>query len=447
MKRTLTLLLILALLLALLGGCAQKEDAAPAQETPQAPETPSLSQVFAELPAIRVDGTDYSVADFAYYYYGSRSAMLSSGYPIDASTSLRSQASFDGSQTWYDYLVSTSSRLLAQTVVTARAAEAAGFDGGAEAEQAFQDTMAQLADAAANYGCDTDAYLGLLYGSLMTAEAFERNLRMSILADAYHRFLSQPSAYTDAELDAAYDADPAAYTLVSYESVLFLAGDGGDTDAAAQKAADALSRIQAGEAPEAVAADTEGTYSASSAASSGGSDLNAWLFEDGRAEGDSAVLDYYGVGSIVAVYRGKGRADYHSVDVRHILVADEETANGLLAQFNAGDRSEESFAALAKENSTDPGSASNGGLYTGVYMGQMVKPFEDWCFDASRKVGDAGVVKTDYGYHVMYYSGCAEYAYWQELAAKTLGGEKISALAEAAGTELLEDGLKYIDPQ
>ena len=40
---------------------------------------------------------------------------------------------------------------------------------------------------------------------------------------------------------------------------------------------------------------------------------------------------------------------------------------------------------------------------TDVYVGQMVKPFEDWCFDESREVGDTGIVKTDYGFHVMYF--------------------------------------------
>ena len=33
----------------------------------------------------------------------------------------------------------------------------------------------------------------------------------------------------------------------------------------------------------------------------------------------------------------------------------------------------------------------------------MVAPFEEWSFDDARKAGDYGLVKTDYGYHVMYY--------------------------------------------
>ena len=113
------------------------------------------------------------------------------------------------------------------------------------------------------------------------------------------------------------------------------------------------------------------------------------------------------------------------VDVRHILftpvseTVDDETgemvytdadweecrqqAQALLDQWLADNPTEESFAALAAQHTQDPGSQSTGGLYTNVALGQMVAPFEQWCFDESRKTGDYGLVKTDYGYHIMYY--------------------------------------------
>ncbi|MBQ1704276.1 MAG: peptidylprolyl isomerase, partial [Clostridia bacterium] len=68
----------------------------------------------------------------------------------------------------------------------------------------------------------------------------------------------------------------------------------------------------------------------------------------------------------------------------------------------AGPATEDSFADLAREYSADS-NASSGGLYTGIYLGQMVQEFQDWCFDESRQPGDTGIVKTDYGYHVMYF--------------------------------------------
>jgi len=42
-----------------------------------------------------------------------------------------------------------------------------------------------------------------------------------------------------------------------------------------------------------------------------------------------------------------------------------------------------------------------------VSAGQMVKPFEDWCF-AYHNVGDMDVIETEFGYHVMYFVGMKE---------------------------------------
>ena len=41
----------------------------------------------------------------------------------------------------------------------------------------------------------------------------------------------------------------------------------------------------------------------------------------------------------------------------------------------------------------------------------MVAEFEDWCFDSARKPGDSEIIKTSYGYHIMYFSGVSEEYY------------------------------------
>ena len=83
----------------------------------------------------------------------------------------------------------------------------------------------------------------------------------------------------------------------------------------------------------------------------------------------------------------------------------KEKAEQLLSDWIAkGDVSENSFAELAKANSKD-GNAAQGGLYKDVYPGQMVAPFENWLYDAERKVGDYGIVETDFGYHIMFFVG------------------------------------------
>ena len=120
------------------------------------------------------------------------------------------------------------------------------------------------------------------------------------------------------------------------------------------------------------------------------------------------------------------------IDVRHILLIPQvdteeskavclQKAEALLEQWKKGEATEESFAQLANENSEDPGSNTNGGLYEYVYQGDMVDTFDAWCFDESRKPGDTGIVETDYGYHIMYFVYGADE--WYRLATQTLKGE------------------------
>ena len=79
----------------------------------------------------------------------------------------------------------------------------------------------------------------------------------------------------------------------------------------------------------------------------------------------------------------------------------KEKATELAAKARA---KPDSFAELAKQNSQDPGSASQGGDLGSFSRGAMVKPFEDAVFAA--KVGDiVGPVETDFGYHVIKVTG------------------------------------------
>ncbi|PJK15315.1 peptidylprolyl isomerase [Lysobacteraceae bacterium NML07-0707] len=77
--------------------------------------------------------------------------------------------------------------------------------------------------------------------------------------------------------------------------------------------------------------------------------------------------------------------------------AAQEKAAQLAAQARAG----ADFAALAKANSADAGSAPNGGDLGWIERnGMMVKPFEDAVF-ATDGVAIAGPVKSDFGWHVI----------------------------------------------
>ncbi len=81
---------------------------------------------------------------------------------------------------------------------------------------------------------------------------------------------------------------------------------------------------------------------------------------------------------------------------RHILVADQDTANKVEDLLKQG----ADFGSLAKEYSTDPGSKDNGGDLGWFAKGVMVAAFEDAAFGLN--IGEISQpVKSDNGYHII----------------------------------------------
>ena len=137
-------------------------------------------------------------------------------------------------------------------------------------------------------------------------------------------------------------------------------------------------------------------------------------------------------------------------DVRHILVmfkdangktmndgvnnftqeqkdAAKAQAEALLAQWQSGVATEESFAELARLKTEDPGSQPTGGLYEYIYPGQMVDAFEDWCFAEGRQHGDTGLVESVYGYHIMFFVSDSDYNYRDYMVVSAMRTEHLNS--------------------
>lgn len=180
-----------------------------------------------------------------------------------------------------------------------------------------------------------------------------------------------------------------------------------------------------------------------------------WAFDSARKIGDTKVFASGEEDNITAYYvafmsKPAYKDASHRLSVSHILykfgeeaTAEENAkkktdAEGLLKEWKAGEATEESFAVFAETRSEDEGSATNGGLYENVFPGQMVKAFNDWCFDKNRKKGDTGIVETEYGYHIMYYVGNDEYPFWEKQVRGQLSGASYEDYVKA-----LVDGDAY----
>lgn len=195
------------------------------------------------------------------------------------------------------------------------------------------------------------------------------------------------------------------------------------------------------------------------------SDVAAWL-AGSRKEGDLTAIAKTSVSTddsgaevttvsgyyvVWFVSRNDNKAPLDNV--RHILVgfeggttdsngsttySDEEKAaarteaESILAQWKAGDKTEDSFAALATEKTDDTASAETGGLYEDISpASNYVTAFKEWALDDSRKPGDTGIVETEYGYHVMYYCGESALTYRDSMIKNDLVNADMEAWYEA----------------
>lgn len=186
-------------------------------------------------------------------------------------------------------------------------------------------------------------------------------------------------------------------------------------------------------------------------------DVATWAYDESRAVGDkfmTQVEDDEGcVTFIIVVMKSLPERDdtLQPVSVRHILFAltkDEEAtddqgnkttekkeirtpeearaeAEATLDAWVASGAKEDDFSKIASEKSEDPGSADNGGLIEDIYTdSSYVEPFLNWAYADGRKVGDYGVVDTDYGSHVMYMSSISDRPKWMSDIASTIATDR-----------------------
>lgn len=108
-----------------------------------------------------------------------------------------------------------------------------------------------------------------------------------------------------------------------------------------------------------------------------------------------------------------------------------ERAEGLLDKWRS-DRfvSEATFADMAYRESQDSGTSRDGGAYLRIRKGQLMPVLDEWCFDESRRSGDTAILRSDYGLHILYFSGKTAIGYAE--AEDNLRAEKQAALIRAA---------------
>ena len=330
----------------------------------------------------------------------------------------------------------------------------------------IKEALKNYKESAHKYGYTVSGYIEAAMGHGVTKDVFVREATISYIAENYdsdHKNDSDSKTYTDKELNAYKKKNESK--LQSVDIKMFecdseddakafkkaLKADGSNFAALASKySSDDFDKKANKNSQETTYNDmTRSTMEGLSVAISTADDDKKypgldWLYSSDRKAGDVRQDST----TVVYVVKPVYMSDAKTVNVRHILIAPESSkssddssssksakdctdkewaaaekkAKSILAKYNSGDKTSKSFAKLAKSNSSD-GNASDGGLYENIIPNQMVPTFNAWCFDSSRKAGDVGIVKTEYGYHIMYFEGKNDQAVWKYIAQQKLAAD------------------------
>ncbi|MBQ1368238.1 MAG: peptidylprolyl isomerase [Firmicutes bacterium] len=398
------------------------------------------------LKALTIGDKDISVAEFSYYYrltfnnyYQTMYSYFQGSYmPIDMTKSLKKQA-YNDDMSYADYFSQQAKDNLQQLVILSEEAKKANFTLPEDVQNVYQTTLDGAKNNAEQEGVSVNTYLSNNFGMGFNMDTLEKCVYRELLAEAYKNEKQASFTFTDADLEAYYQENSKDFDVADIRLVRFSVVEGNETTEAvtaeeAKAQADAfiegitteeefaekaVAKAEA-EAEEGAEVQDTSRFRSLSFDDVTNVDVNLcdWIFNQDHADGSVAVVENASGDAYFAVYLTKApyRNDSKTVDVRHILVRFEDTteeskeaaksqAEMLYEQFLSYGATEDYFATLAQQFSSDTGSQSNGGLYTGVYEGQMVDAFNDWCFDEARFAGDSGIIETEYGYHIMYFVG------------------------------------------
>ncbi|MBR6656972.1 MAG: peptidylprolyl isomerase [Oscillospiraceae bacterium] len=466
MKKIVALLLAAIMMISVFAGCSGEK----------APETKGESSV-----ALKIGDMEFTTEDMNYmyvvsfndlynYYYSAYGNSIS--YILDVTKPLEEQM-LDENTSWHQYITDIAVGTTKSIVGVYNKAKAEGFVLPEDYQTDLDTLEQQLDEISAESGMTREEYLAANYGGKVSLEAIKKMTEIQFYCNAYVQDYKEKIEISEEEIDAYYKENKKDIDSVNfrYYSSFYGEAEGEEktlTQEEAENQANRISETKTADEFNALAKEfttdeelkklfDEGDatlFPSATYSSIGIDEVSEWLFDAARKTGDTMVYhDEQYQSYLTVMFEELVDPDYDFVNVRHILLVPpaeegatpseqawaeaESRANEVLDKYLAGEMTEEAFGELAKEYSAD-GNASRGGIYENVYKGQMVPAFNDWCFDPARAIGDTGIVKTPYGYHVMYFSGIGDNNL-VSLIEPTLVQGKTSALIAECEANLTEE--------
>jgi len=313
------------------------------------------------LPAVSFGSVDFSVAEFQYFYNTDRDeyinffTQLGSEFVPERGRALSAQFVSEEAggtgETWEEFFLSRTYEGLANLVGMYEAAVEAGFTLSEEEFEQIESTIEWLEFSAMMEGASLNAMLQFQFGPAMNEATFRNIQEFILLATSYSEYVHESFTYSSEELRQYFDEnredlgfDADDYYMPSFRQILI--------------------------SPE---------------------HIDPAEFAEGE------------------------------FDPEYILsleLAEEEVA--LRAElvydlFTAAGSTEEALLSLMEEHSDD---TTEGGFYENIskeqYRGvaistmQVVDEIAEWLFYEDREVGDSALIHTEFGFHLVYFTGLGD---------------------------------------
>ena len=395
----------------------------------------SSSIMYKYVPAVKVGSTNYSSAQFSYFYNAivnnSGASYLRGNFDL---------VEYSDEQTYEEFFIEQTFDRMKNFTALYDSAIAAGYTLTAEERDEIDLVIADIAAVVADpsYGyTSVNHALSANFGRGMNEATYRNLIEMELIVSRYSQDILDGFVYTDAELDAYFEEHKDDFESFSYAYFNVSGYVNGleeelDDEAKAEKTAEIAAAIS--EATNEVKFSELTMEHCETVADYGytvGFELREeykeWIIDSARTNGDTLVFDLVngdGTNStyvMMFIVRDGQSLDYNMVNVRHILIKAEPNENGeyteeALATASAQieeiydlwekNPTEEYFIELVGQYSEDGGSNLTGGLYEDITKGQMVSGFEAFCF-AGNEPGDTGIVLGESGsytgYHLIYF--------------------------------------------
>ncbi len=407
--------------------------------------------------SVAAESENYEVDGMMMTYFLNNYIQQYSGYftyfGVDSSKSLKDQA-YSETQTWFDFFKDMTIKYTDEVLALCEYAKANGIELTAEDQASIDESMKAIETNAATYGFTANQYLRASFGTGMKTSDVRRCLELTALADLAQTAFNDSVEYTDEDRSAYYLANKASFDGIDYLKFTVSADDftvyGEDGEATSEASDDiAAAKTEADKFAAAVNADefkslivayldahheehedheegeneatAEAALTRHALASSLEEELSDWAFAakigeskiDANDDGDEFTVYY--------IVKESYRDETVNRNVRHILFTtdtyeDSTKADEVYAELEAANFSDEKWNELCEKWNEDTGSTETNGLYEEMVVGTTLTEFNDWLFDADRRVGDCEVVKTSSGWHIMQYLGEGEKVAWESSA-------------------------------